>query len=346
MSDNKMTKSGRFIEERKESWLKAKDIINKTGASKINKLTDEEFVELPDLYRRITTDAETAYALELSPDIIDYLENLVVGLHNLLFTVKRSYIDDLKKLIFEDFAFSFKRNIIPLTISFILFFGSIIISTVVVYKDPSLFKAIAGEEAEQQMLNSFSDAAYNSRSLSDNIYMTGFYIRNNVSIALMSFAVGIIVCIGTLYLLLYNGIMIGASQGFIIGSGYGKNFFDFVTAHSSFELLGICIAAGAGLALGMSILFPGREKRIKSLAYKAREIVPIIITAAFLIGSAAFIEGFLSPTKIPYIIKLIVCLATLSFVIFFSFRVIFFENIKKIKYVLSRRHKRWKRSIK
>jgi uncharacterized membrane protein SpoIIM required for sporulation len=147
----------------------------------------------------------------------------------------------------------------------------------------------------------------------------------------LSFILGISFGIGSLYIVLSNALTLGAVFGLVVSSGYGKNIFIFVIAHSSFELIGLCLSAGAGLALGVSIIFAGEEKRSVIFVRKARELVPIILTSAIFIFSAAFIEGFVSPTKINILIKISIAFFSFIFIIIISFRIYFIKILKKIK---------------
>ncbi|MFT5130791.1 MAG: putative membrane protein SpoIIM required for sporulation [Rhodothermales bacterium] len=130
--------------------------------------------------------------------------------------------------------------------------------------------------------------------------MSIWYIQNNVLIAIQYFAFGIFLGFGSGICLLMNGLVLGASFGYILSTPYGMNFLSFVTAHGPFELTGIVIAGAAGLKLGYSLVNTHGYTRLESLRRGAREVAPIISGAAFFIFFAAFIEAFWSPMNMPY----------------------------------------------
>jgi uncharacterized membrane protein SpoIIM required for sporulation len=136
--------------------------------------------------------------------------------------------------------------------------------------------------------------------------MTGFYVYNNVGIALRCFALGIIGGIGSAIYLVQNGLFTGAILGYVVSRGAGFNILTFIVGHGSLELGAIVLAGGAGLSLGWSIVAPGDRTRLASLQTCAREIIVIVAGAAAMLVMAALIEGFWSASSIPTAVKLTV----------------------------------------
>jgi len=100
-------------------------------------------------------------------------------------------------------------------------------------------------------------------------------------------------------------VVLGASFGYMARDDVdaGKNFFEFVTAHGPFELTAIVLAAAAGLRLGGGLFFTNGMTRITSLQVQAGHALPVIIAASVLFVLAAFTEGFISPSPLPYTLK-------------------------------------------
>jgi uncharacterized membrane protein SpoIIM required for sporulation len=133
--------------------------------------------------------------------------------------------------------------------------------------------------------------------------MFGFYINNNVGIALACFGRGILLGVGTVYTLLMNGIAIGAVVGYVCAAGHSDRFLSFAISHGSFELTAIAVAGGAGLMLGNALIHPGQRTRLESLRVRGLEAVQIAGGAAAMLAVAALIEGFWSPALIPNFVK-------------------------------------------
>src|SRR5262249_59601085 len=97
------------------------------------------------------------------------------------------------------------------------------------------------------MQEAYSEGFKKGRSGGENTLMAGFYVYNNVGIAFRCFATGILLGLGSVFFLIYNGLVIGTVLGFVVQAGSGRNILTFVCGHSPFELTAIVIAGAAGL---------------------------------------------------------------------------------------------------
>ena len=126
--------------------------------------------------------------------------------------------------------------------------------------------------------------------------MAGFYVYNNVGIAFRCFATGILFGTGSLFFLVYNGLVTGTAAGYVMSAGHGGNIWTFMCGHAPFELTAIVIAGGAGLQMGYALVDTGGLTRVGSLRRAAPLIARHILGAAAMLLIAALIEGFWSPS--------------------------------------------------
>lgn len=134
--------------------------------------------------------------------------------------------------------------------------------------------------------------------------MFGHYVMNNISIGLRTFAGGLLAGVGTVLVLLANGIGIGAVAGHLQAIGSGDPFWRFVAGHAPLELTAIVIAGGAGLRLGLDLVAPGRRRRRDALVRAGRIGARLCLGVAVMLLLAAFVEAFWSSThSIPAAIK-------------------------------------------
>ena len=124
--------------------------------------------------------------------------------------------------------------------------------------------------------------------------MFGHYIMNNISIGFRTFASGLVAGLGTIVVLLSNGIIIGGVAGHLQAVGHGDPFWRFVCGHASFELTAIVIAGGAGLRLGLNLVAPGQRRRIDALIDGGRRGGLLCVGVLVMLLIAAFIEAFWS----------------------------------------------------
>jgi uncharacterized membrane protein SpoIIM required for sporulation len=127
-----------------------------------------------------------------------------------------------------------------------------------------------------------------------DVAMFGHYVMNNVSIGFRTFASGLLAGVGTIVVLLFNGITIGGVAGHLHAVGHGDPFWRFVVGHGAFELTAIVIAGGAGLQLGLRLIAPGRRRRIDALVEGGRRGALLCAGVFVMLVIAAFIEAFWS----------------------------------------------------
>ena len=163
----------------------------------------------------------------------------------------------------------------------------------------------------------------NERSGDDDVMMFGHYIQNNIGIAFRTFASGLLLGVGALVVMLFNGSFFGAAAGHLINVGAQEPFFTFVIAHGAPELTAIVLAGGAGLRLGWAIIAPGPWSRLDALRLAAKDALPTMYGVFALLLLAAFIEAFWSPRDLAPTIKYSVgaaCWGLLYLYLFFGGR--------------------------
>ena len=189
---------------------------------------------------------------------------------------------------------------------FLLFWGTFVLSAVLAASNdlwPNYAEQVLSPEQIEMMEDSFSKPL-SGRSGQQNAIMASFYIYHNTGIGMKCFASGLLVIPG-LIITLFNAVSLGASFGYMARGDVpqGENFFEFVTAHGPFELTAIVLAAGAGLRLGMAWMQTNGMTRASSLKHISRLTMPLMGAAMVLFLLAALIEGFVSPSTLPYWFK-------------------------------------------
>ena len=156
--------------------------------------------------------------------------------------------------------------------------------TVVDARQVRMFDGMYGQEAGEHL----------GRTSGDDWQMFGFYIMHNVGISFQCFAAGLMLGVGSLAMVGYNGLIFGAIAGFLVTRGDGERFFSFVITHGAFELTAIVLSGTAGLKLGHAVLAPGRLTRTQALVRVAGETSPVVFCFFVFLIIAAAIEAFWS----------------------------------------------------
>ncbi len=130
-----------------------------------------------------------------------------------------------------------------------------------------------------------------------------FYFTNNARAALTAFALGATFGVGTVLVLLYNGVVLGATVAIVAAHGSLAALFSYVLPHAGVELTAIVLAAAAGFRLADALLRPGWAGRLDALARAARETLPLAVGSAALLVVAGITEGWIAPLAWPLAAK-------------------------------------------
>jgi uncharacterized membrane protein SpoIIM required for sporulation len=135
-------------------------------------------------------------------------------------------------------------------------------------------------------------------------------IANNVQVAFAAFAFGITAGIGTVLVLVFNGLFFGAVLGHFANASLAGWLLTFVAGHGVLELTAIFIAGGAGLLVARALIAPGDLARRDALVVFGGEAIRMVGAATCLLVLAGTIEGLLSASAAPAAVKFGVSAAT------------------------------------
>ena len=301
-----------LLEQRQKHWLEL-DRLCSLSRGKMDAATVARFAAL---YRAACADLALADAYQLPPNTVQYLHQLVGRAHNQLYRSRRfelaawraTLLVDIPQRIFRDRC---------VQLSFVLFWATFIASGALAYSRTEWTEQVL-PDGMMEMLEKNFEEPIKDRDPQLNYTMAAYYIRHNTGIGLRCFAWGVLLVPG-LREVLSNALVLGAVFGYMGRPDVpaGANFFNFVTAHGPFELTAIALAAGTGLRLGMGWLKTNGLTRAASLQKTAVTAMPMIGVVMVLFFLAAMIEGFLSPTSLPYVLKAGVAIVSSGMLVFY-----------------------------
>jgi len=163
--------------------------------------------------------------------------------------------------------------------------------------NPDVIYSISTEYQASTIKRNFNpelDSSKINTDFSTDISMFKFYVINNAGMGLRIFIAGLLLGVGSLLLLAYQGISMGILMGYVAQLGYGVNLWPYIIGHSSVELLAAVFSAVAGLIIGRSLLKPDQSSRFKSFISAFVSSMAYVIVATLLFVLAAIIEAFWS----------------------------------------------------
>jgi uncharacterized membrane protein SpoIIM required for sporulation len=256
-----------------------------------------------------------------SPELVYTLEHSVGAGHNVLYSPPRRSAVRAWRWIAAGFPALVRRRAGVVLTAALLFFGPGLITAIVVLLDPGNARRVVAAEmiarAEDGVRRAAAGQRYIEMPPTAMPLMSSGIIANNVQVSFIAFAGGILAGGGTLLILLLNGLHLGGVVGLFHAKGLGLYLWSFIAPHGVIELTAITIAGAAGLWLGSAFLLPGRLTRSQALVVRGSEAISLIGGVVVLLLIAGLIEGFISPSALPDLVKL--AFGALTGVILFSY---------------------------
>lgn len=304
-----MTES-QFIQKNKEDWETLEKLLNW-------KIKDPR--RLSKLFTKISGDLSYAQTHYPRRSVTLYLNDLVTRVYDSMKTRKKyRFIGAFSRF----FGWVLPAEIIKhrrlFYISLFVFVIAFIVGAFSTLQDPEFAVTILGEDyvniTEDNIASGDPMAIYKSGT------RWGSFIGitlNNINVAFLTFVMGVLGSLGTYFILIKNGIMVGVFQTLFYTKGLLKTSFLTIWIHGTIEISSIIIAGAAGLILGNSILFPGSYSRMESLKRGAVSSMYVLLSTVPLFIIAGSFEGFITPlTNLSEALKWGIIIISLIFIVF------------------------------
>ena len=297
-----------FVERRQHDWDRLDALARVVQSRGPRRVGADEVAQLSPLYRDVCADLSRAEAARYSAQLVDYLQGLAAAAHTVVYGRSRGSFTKAGgggsvRVALEAFPRAVRRHRLAMLIAFLLFFVPFFAGLFATLADPSFAVRIVPEAQLRPLVEAYREGFLAGRGAGSDALMAGFYVNNNVGIALRCFATGLAFGVGSAFYLVENGLSTGAIMGYVSAKGAGGNILTFIVGHGSLELGAIVLAGGAGLALGWSIVSPGARTRLASLQAAARSVVVVVLGAAVMLFAAAAVEGFWSASSMSTLVK-------------------------------------------
>jgi uncharacterized membrane protein SpoIIM required for sporulation len=290
-----------FVAAGTADW-KALDGLLLTGDA-LHRLDGASISRTAALYRSVCTDAMRVRAARYTPDLGAYLDGLAGRAHAALYGASPLRLPSVVDFFARDFPRALRQNGRFFLLACALFFLPFALGLAGALTSDDLAAKVIPTSMLEQMAHNYSKGFGEGRDAGTDTAMAGFYVFNNVGIAFRCFATGILFGAGSIFFLVYNGLVTGTVAGYVTAAGHGGNIWTFMCGHAPFELTAIVVAGGAGLQMGYALVDTGGLTRIGSLRRAAPSITRQILGAAAMLLVAALIEGFWSPSAAPPPVK-------------------------------------------
>jgi len=229
-----------------------------------------------------------------------YLNQLLVRAHNTIYSGHRASAMGVVNFFWKSYPGAFRRNLRHCALATAIFAVGGLVGAVLTYQNPDFKVKLLGPQMvdtinRHQM---WTHSIVGIKPIASSAIMT-----NNMSVGFTTFALGITAGLGTIYMMAFNGLLIGVIGVACYLAGMSLQLWSFVVPHGVLELPAIFIAGGAGLRIAQGLLFPGVLSRRDSLARSGSEAVQLLLGTIPILITAGLIEAFVSPTGLAIPLK-------------------------------------------
>lgn len=271
-------------------------LVTRVRKSGMKSLSEDELLDLGRVYRRAGAMLARARTAGLRGGDVESLNRLMAAAYPLVHPPTERHGSVWEFLLYE-FPRTFRREFKVIMLATLVFFLGALGGAIAVSCNADAAEIALGsgwhdtlERVAERHENNQDWLPELQRPLASAGIMT-----NNIRVAMLAFASGILLCLGSFYLLAYNGLLIGAIAVVVHQHNVDAAFWGFVAPHGVVEIPAILVSAAAGLIIGHAFISPGRQYRGVAVRQAARRAVPLLIGVVIMLIEAGIVEGFLSP---------------------------------------------------
>ena len=295
-----------FVKMHREEWKQLEQLIT-TMSKRRNAITGDRITQYHRLYQKAAQNLSYSQTYFPHDEVTHYLNGLVAKSHNLLYKDQVSSFKQIRRFFSQKFIGLLLEQWKFVMVAMILFLIGALGSFLSVMNDPLHIYSILPAEIAKSV---DPDQLGKGHGAVDSSLMSASIMTNNIKVAIFAFAGGITFGLVTVYLMVYNGIIIGALAALFWHHGKTYDFWAYIVPHGMIELTAIFIAGGAGLLMGYKLFVPGQYSRSYQLKLQAMRSVQLLLGTIPLFVIAGIIEGFITPAAISLEAKYIVAFLT------------------------------------
>jgi uncharacterized membrane protein SpoIIM required for sporulation len=292
--------SNQWILKRRPHWDRLSSLLSQSDAGGLGQLTRAELREMALLYRQVAADLSVLRQDSTARSYAVHVNQLLARAHHIIYSGRKTNLLTLFRFLKDEYPAIFQKQIGYVLVSLAVSVGWGLMGAAITSARPDFMRhflppsMIATMERHQMWTESLVTMA----PLATSAIMT-----NNLSVCFTSFAGGIVFGLGTLYVLVENGILLGVVGAACHQYGMSVLLWSFVAPHGSLELPAIVISGAAGFRIGHAMLFPGELRWKESLARGGIEATRLVSGIVPMLVVAGCLEGFFSGSHAPVWLK-------------------------------------------
>jgi len=307
-----------FVATNQDSWQRLADLTRR--ARKLRSMHPAELDEMVGLYQRASGHlAQARLAYGADEMIVGRLTSIVGDAHGVIYRRRETNpgraVARFLWLTFPAAAWRIRWFILVAALVTLVPWA---VFQVWIGVSPEAFELSADEAVRTSYIENDFEAYYSSQP-AQNFASQVFF--NNVRVAILAFASGILLCVFTLFILAFNGANVGMAGGLFTHVGEWERFWGLILPHGLLEISAVIVAGAAGLRLGWSVIAPGDTTRWRAVTAQGSDVGNVVIGLVIAFGVAGIIEGFVTGQPWPTSIR--VGIGVIAFVAFWGWTIVY-----------------------
>lgn len=289
----------RFLATNQPLWDRLA-VLTARGARGASRLSAAEIDELVRLYQRTSSHLSYARTYYRDPALTARLTGLVAGAGAIVYGTRPRSLRALGRFFTGTFPAALWHNRRFVAVAAALFLvPAAAIGTWLANSDRAV-EAVGPAALREAYLNEDFESYYSSKPASEFATQV---TTNNIQVGFLAFAGGVLLCVPTAVLLVFNGANLGVPAGLFAAAGQNAKFYGLILPHGLLELTAVVIAGSAGLRLGWSLVDPGDRPRRDALIQEGRRSVVLVLGLVATFAVAGLIEGFVTGSGLPTVVR-------------------------------------------
>jgi uncharacterized membrane protein SpoIIM required for sporulation len=301
----------RFVDERGAAWTRLEQLLLRVEREGIASLPLPAAREFARLYRAVSNDLLRARTEMVNAAVVDYINDIVARAYAVIHAPARSTVGrKLLGFFVADFPRLFRREGLVVALAALIILSGAAVGASFVAVDRYALGALIPDD--HQALTPAERVGRDETAAGvrgdDAVAFSGWLFTHNLEVSFLVFALGVTYGLGTVALLFYNGVPLGALAMQYHQAGQGMFFWAWILPHGVAELTEVSVAGAAGLIIARGLWIPGRRSRGAAFAEEARTAASLVLGGAPLLILAGTIEGTISQMHapvLPYAAKLV-----------------------------------------
>jgi uncharacterized membrane protein SpoIIM required for sporulation len=274
---------------------------------------------LAERFIALTDDLSFARTFYPHSEITHYLNHLTGQVHQAIYKNKKEKKSRFALFWKQELPGIVGRHRRQLLYAFLIFTAACLLGALSAAYDDTFVRLILGDSYVNKTISNIQRG--DPMAIYKQQQETPMFLAitlNNIKVSFTAFVAGVLFSVGTFWILLTNGIMVGAFHYFFYKYGLLATSMLTIWIHGTLELSAIVIAGGAGFVMGNSLLFPKTYSRLVSFRKGAREGLKIVVGLVPVFTVAGFLEGFVTRhTDMPLYLSLLIIGLSAFFICFY-----------------------------